>query len=65
MGSGTIVAQLTEAGLIDVYQIAVAPIVLGAGRSLFEGVARRPVLKRTGSRTFENGNVFLTYEKAE
>lgn len=65
MGSGTIVAQLTEAGLIDVYQIAVAPIVLGAGRSLFEGVTRRPVLKRTGSRTFENGNVFLTYEKEE
>ncbi|HEV2652150.1 MAG TPA: dihydrofolate reductase family protein [Rhizomicrobium sp.] len=65
MGSGTIVAQLTEAGLIDVYQIAVAPIVLGAGRGLFEGVTRRPVLKRTSSRTFENGNVFLTYEKEE
>ena len=63
MGSGTIVAQLTEAGLIDVYQIAVAPIVLGSGRTLFEGVGRRPVLKRTGSRTFDNGNVFLTYER--
>lgn len=65
MGSGTIVAQLTQAGLIDVYQIAVAPIVLGAGRGLFDGVTCRPALKRTSSRTFDNGNVFLTYEKAE
>jgi dihydrofolate reductase len=65
MGSGTIVAQLAEADLIDVYQIAVAPVVLGSGRTLFEGVSRRPVLKRTSSRAFENGNVFLTYERAE
>src|ERR1700761_317459 len=64
LGSGTIVAQLTDAGLIDVYQLAVAPIVLGSGRTLFEGVKSRPILKRLESRSFENGNVFLTYEKA-
>jgi dihydrofolate reductase len=62
LGSGRIVAQLTEAGLIDEYQIAVVPVVLGAGRTMFDGVTTRPRLKRTFAKTFENGNIFLRYE---
>jgi dihydrofolate reductase len=62
MGSGTIISQLAEHGLIDEYQLVVHPIVLGAGRTLFEGLDKRFNLKRTDSRTFENGNVFLRYE---
>lgn len=62
MGSGSLVAQLTQAGLIDAYQLVVTPIVLGAGRSLFGGVMTRPSLRRTGTRTFANGNVLLCYE---
>ncbi len=64
MGSGTIVSQLTQLGLIDEYQIVVVPVILGAGRSLFEGVERRLSLKRTGSRSFGNGNVVVSYEPA-
>jgi dihydrofolate reductase len=62
MGSGTIVAQLTQAGAIDVYQIVVNPVVIGDGRTLFEGVTRKLPLRLTGTRTFKNGNVLLTYE---
>jgi dihydrofolate reductase len=62
MGSGSIISQFTEAGLIDEFQIVLCPIVLGAGRTLFGGVTTRPSLKRTHSRTFKNGNVFLRYE---
>lgn len=62
MGSGSIVAQLAPEGLIDEYQIVVNPIVLGDGRTMFEGVKERLNLKRTNSRTFENGNVLLCYE---
>jgi dihydrofolate reductase len=61
MGSGEIVAQLTQAGLIDDYQIIFAPIVLGHGRSLFEGVTSRPRLKLTKTRSFQNGNVVAWY----
>jgi len=61
LGSGTIVSQLAQAGLIDELQIIVNPIVLGKGRTLFEGVTRRIELKRTASRTFGNGNVVLSY----
>jgi dihydrofolate reductase len=61
-GSGTIVSQLAQADLIDEYQIVVHPIVLGAGRSMFDGVGRRLTLKLTRTRTFGNGNVLLCYQ---
>jgi dihydrofolate reductase len=62
LGSGTIVAQLAEEGLIDEYQIAVIPVVLGAGRSMFGGIKRRLNLTLKKTRVFGNGNVVLWYE---
>jgi dihydrofolate reductase len=64
LGSGTIVSQLAQANLIDQYQLIVVPVVLGDGRTLFEGMKNKLRLKRTQSRTFKNGNVLLTYEPA-
>lgn len=61
LGSGSIVAQLTDASLIDEYQIVVDPIVLGAGRTMFEGIKNKLKLKRVKTRTFNNGNVLLCY----
>jgi dihydrofolate reductase len=63
-GSGTIVSQLTQAGLIDEFQIVLNPIVLGAGRTMFEGLTTPLRLKRTKSRAFGNGNMVLSYEPA-
>ena len=62
MGSGSIVSQLAQEGLIDEFQIVVNPIVLGKGRTLFEGVGMKLSLKRTKSWAFENGNVYSCYE---
>jgi dihydrofolate reductase len=62
LGSGSIVSQLAQAGLIDEYQFVINPIVLGAGRTMFEGVKEKLHLKRIDSRTFQNGNVLLRYE---
>ena len=62
MGSGTIVSQLAQEGLIDEYEIALNPIVLGKGRTMFEGVKEKQSLKLTKTRAFANGNVFLCYE---
>jgi len=64
LGSGSIVAQLSQAGLIDEYQIVMSPIVLGEGRTLFDGIHKKQPLKLAKSRTFGNGNVFLCYEPA-
>ena len=64
LGSGSIVSQLAQEGLIDVYQVVVNPIVLGKGRTMFDGVKEKLKLKLTKTRTFGNGNVFLCYEPA-
>lgn len=62
LGSGSIVSQLAPHRLIDEYQIVVIPVVLGKGRTLFEGVKERVPLKLTKTRAFRNGNVLLCYE---
>jgi dihydrofolate reductase len=62
LGSGSLVSQLTQAGLVDEFQLALNPIVLGKGRSLFAGVEQRRPLKLVRSRVFANGNVFVCYE---
>src|SRR5882672_11505255 len=59
LGSGSIVSQLTQAGLIDEYQIIVHPIVLGSGRSMFEGVKNTIPLALKKTRVFGNGNVVM------
>jgi dihydrofolate reductase len=61
LGSGSIVKQLTIAGLIDDYQLMLCPVILGSGRTLFGGTPGRPVLKLAGSHVFKNGRVFLHY----
>ena len=62
LGSGSIVSQLASEGLIDEYQIVVNPIVLGKGRTLFDGIKAKLTLKLASTRTFANGNVLLCYE---
>jgi dihydrofolate reductase len=62
LGSGSIVSQLTQEGLIDEYQLVLNPIVLGEGRTMFDGLKNNVALKRTATRMFGNGNVLLSYE---
>jgi dihydrofolate reductase len=62
LGSGSIVAQLAPEGLIGEYQIVVNPIILGKGRTMFDGIKERLKMKLTKTRTFGNGKVLLCYE---
>jgi dihydrofolate reductase len=64
LGSGSIVAQLAQAGLVDAYTFVVVPVVIGKGRTMFEGVDNAPALQRTDVKTFRNGNVVLSYSAA-
>ena len=61
-GSGSIVSQLAQEGLVDEYQIVVDPVVLGKGRTMFDGIKEKLTLKLKSTRTFGNGNVLLCYE---
>ena len=62
LGSGSIVSKLTQEGLVDEYQFVMVPVILGKGRTMFEGVKEKLKMKLTKTRTFSNGNIFLCYE---
>jgi dihydrofolate reductase len=62
LGSGSIVSQLAQEGLVDEYDILLNPVVLGKGKTMFEGLRNRLVLKLKETRKFGNGNMLLKYE---
>ncbi len=62
LGSGSIVSQLAQEGLIDEFQVVVNPVVLGEGRTMFDGIKKMLTLKLTKTRNFGNGKVYLCYE---
>ena len=61
LGSGSIVSQLADAGLIDTLQVVVNPVALGAGKSFLSGITRRLDFTLTKTRVFKNGSVVLWY----
>ena len=61
LGSGTIVNQLAQARLVDSYAFVICPVILGRGRTLFEGLKERQAVKLEQSRSFKNGKTFLSY----
>jgi len=62
-GSGSIVSQLTQHGLIDEYQFVVSPILLGSGRKLLCGVPKSSALDLVEAKKFPSGNVRLRYAR--
>jgi dihydrofolate reductase len=64
LGSGSIVSQLAPEGLIDEYHVVVNPVILGKGRTMFDGIKEQLNLKLTKTRTFASGKTFLCYEPA-
>lgn len=63
-GSGSIVSQLTQHGLIDEYQLVVNPRLLGSGKLLFSAVPKDVKLELLEARPFKSGNVMLRYALA-
>ncbi|MBC6457184.1 dihydrofolate reductase family protein [Actinomadura sp. HBU206391] len=64
-GSSALTASLLDLGLVDELRVIVAPVLLGAGRSLFRDTAGRIALTLTDTRRFDSGNVLLYYRPAE
>lgn len=60
-GSGSVVTQLSEHGLIDEYRFVVCPVLLGSGKSLLQSASARGALTLIESQAFRSGNVMLTY----
>ncbi|NTW29134.1 MAG: dihydrofolate reductase family protein [Coriobacteriia bacterium] len=63
VGGPGIAAQAIRAGLVDEYQLFVAPVIVGGGiRSLPDGV--RLKLELVDERRFDNGMVYMHYRPA-
>ena len=58
LGSGTIVQELTKFKLVDEYRFMINPVVLGAGKTMFND---RLNLKFLKTKEFKNGNILLCY----
>ena len=58
LGSGSVAAQLGEAGLVDEYQFVIIPVALGGGSTVF---TKGRKLRLLHQRAFRSGNVVVTY----
>jgi len=62
-GSGKLVQEFENLGLIDEYRLIINPVILGSGRLLFKDIKNKANLKLLKTKEFKNGNVLLYYER--
>ena len=62
IGGPRSIESFAELGVVDVYDVFVMPVLLGAGIPLFQTSARQTRLKLASSETYDNGVVRLVYE---
>ena len=62
-GSGSLVSQLTQHGLIDEYTFVVCPILLGNGKSLLGGLPKSVRLDLVDLKQYDSGNVVVRYAR--
>jgi len=60
LGSGTIVQQFANLGLIDGYSLMIVPVVLGEGKPLLKDIKKMD-LELLEAKAFKNGVVLLNY----
>ncbi len=61
-GGASLISTFINLGLVDEYRLSVHPVVLGAGKPLFEGLQKRTSLTLTDVRTYNSGVVQLKYQ---
>ncbi len=62
VAGATLAAPLVQAGLVDEFQIVVAPAVVGGGTPFFPSLPSWISLRLVENRTFAGGAVLLRYE---
>lgn len=62
IGGGNVASQFAEAGLLDEVLVTIVPVVLGAGKPLFDHRLPGGAMQLTGTRTFDTGMVELRFE---
>jgi dihydrofolate reductase len=62
VGGGNVASQFANGGLLDDVLVTVVPVVLGAGKPLFDRRVPGGPMQLTGTTTFDSGMVELRYE---
>jgi len=57
-----LLTTFVNSGWIDEYWLSLHPIILGAGKPLFQNIASRKKLKLTDHKVYETGLVSLRYQ---
>ena len=61
LGSGSILAQLSEHRLIDEYQFMLDPVAIGNGTPVFSTIKNNLELELITTKTFKSGVILLSY----
>jgi len=61
-GGAKLITTFINLGLVDIYRLAVHPVILGAGKPLFANIDEKKCLKLIRSTSWKSGVVILTYE---
>jgi dihydrofolate reductase len=64
-GSAQLAQTLIEHDLVDVLHLLVYPVIVGAGKRLFDGTSETKRLRLADTRTFGDGVHLLVYERAK
>lgn len=64
-GSGELLSQLAQAGLIDEYRIILNPLILGKGRPMFKNINEQLKLKLIKAKKLKTGVIILYYHPAQ
>ncbi|MEX6690227.1 dihydrofolate reductase family protein [Danxiaibacter flavus] len=62
LASSGLALTFMDLNLIDEFHILVNPVILGGGKTIFEGIQHRYLLQLINVRNFSSGNVLLCYK---
>jgi len=63
VGSPSLIAALTELGLIDEHQLCIHPVIAGSGLPLFKNISEKIILKLLKTKRFGSGATVFYYER--
>jgi dihydrofolate reductase len=61
-GGGSLITSFINLDLVDVYRLAVHPVILGSGKPLFKDIKERVRMKSSMATVSKSGVLLLTYE---
>jgi dihydrofolate reductase len=65
IGGSDLIASLRNPKLIDEYRFLIVPVVLGAGKPIFQGIRQRLNLKLISTKIYKSGMTGLYYRPAD